>query len=164
MRAPLHGRRAKPSPSRLTCVGSASAHSPSRFAGPPGKCAVMIDDPEGLQGPAEQRSEDCGTGGRELDGSWLESIQFAPRPYCENAGNTEGCLGIDVDGGRGLCGRASARAPSCVERMVERRARGRVGVWARATAHTRHPTPHTRAQYTNENELKTQIIHTHSFL
>ena len=38
----LRGRRARPSPSRLTCAGSASAHSPSRFAGPPGTCAATL--------------------------------------------------------------------------------------------------------------------------
>ena len=38
----LRGRRARPSPSRWTCAGSASAHSPSRFAGPPGTCAATL--------------------------------------------------------------------------------------------------------------------------
>ena len=38
----LRGRRARPSPSRLTCAASASAHSPSRFAGPPGTCAATL--------------------------------------------------------------------------------------------------------------------------
>ena len=64
--------------------------------------------------------------------------------------------GVSCAGGGVVWISGSLSPPRC--------SRGRVGVWARATAHTRHPTPHTRAQYTNENELKTQIIHTHSFL
>ena len=73
----LRGRRARPSPSRLTCAGSASAHSPSRFAGPPGTCAATLPSRGCRAEQAEGRPERA-VAPMELEGAGARGSLYSP--------------------------------------------------------------------------------------